>query len=155
MADNDVMHNKNGKTTKIVDNDFSKIYISTLEQIRPDSARTYLNDFGGGEWNVVCDLPYDNCSDFIDTVYTAYLSDVNWLKPSDMTASISLRSDDTLLISVSAEKFIDSETIHRAYVESHDLKGEKGKIVKELLAEAAKEAGIEFPKAKQYEEPTR
>ena len=139
-----VMYNSIGKRVAIIDDKFLKV--------DPDKFRTL--DFTDSEimrfdyedsWNLRAILSYEKSKELIDSVYNSYLiKKLDWLDAKDMTTDISLRSDGTLVVSVSAEKFISSENINTAYVESHDLKGEKGNIVRDKLISAARQKGYDI-----------
>ena len=79
-------------------------------------------------------------------MYKEYLSKLaSWLDVTEMTTDVSLRNDGRVVVNVGAEQFISSDIINTAYVESHDLKGEKGDIVRDKLIFAAKEKGYDIP----------
>lgn len=140
-----VMYNSSEKRVAIIDNEFMKV--------DPDKFRTL--DFTESEimrfdyensWNLKAILSYEKSKELVDSVYKKYLSKLaSWLDAKEMTTDVSLRSDGTLVVSVSAEQFISSENINTAYVESHDLKGEKGNIVRDKLISAARQKGYDIP----------
>lgn len=138
----DVMYNNNGKKVGIVDNEFEKVDVSKFNDLNIGSENVQIDMFG----SITTTLSYEDNKEFIDDVYAKYLSDkAEWLNAADMETQITVRDDDTVHISVSAEQFISSDNINTAYVESHDLKDEKGNIVRDKLISAAKEKGYEIP----------
>lgn len=136
-----VMYNSSEKRVSIIDNDFIKV--------DPDKFKTL--DFSDSEimrfnyedsWNLRAILSYEKSKELVDSVYKEYLSKVaSWLDAAEMTTDVSLRSDGTVVVDVSAEQFISSDNINTAYVESYNLKGEKGDIVRDKLMSRAKEKG--------------
>ena len=138
-----IMYNSVGKRVAIVDDDFRKVDSDKFRTLDFTDSEIMRFDYEDS-WNLKTILSYEKSKELVDCVYKEYLSKLaNWLDAKDLTTDVSLRNDGTLTVSVSAEKFISSENINTAYVESHDLKGEKGNIVRDKLIAAAKEKGYD------------
>ena len=133
---NNVMFNSNGKRTGIVDNELSKIDIQRFKDI--DLKNSVSKDMFD---DLTAQLSYADNKAFVDEIYEKYLSGASGVDTNEMITNIRLRTDDNVLtVSVRGEKFINSENINIAYVESHNLTGEKGNIMRRKVLEAYKSA---------------
>jgi len=141
----EVMHNSSEKRVAIIDNEFKKVAPDKFETLDFTDSEIMRFNYEDG-WNLKAILSYEKSKELVDSVYKGYLSKLaSWLDVTEMTTDISLRNDGRVVVNVGAEQFISSDIINTAYVESHDLKGEKGDIVRDKMMSRAKEKGYDIP----------
>lgn len=127
---NEIMHNEEPRSLCLVDNAMSRLSDEDFKSI--DLSREEINAYF--ENTLSCRLHYENNEQIFKRVYEEYFKDIDWITLDNMCIDINYRKDeDIVTFSASAEKFITSEKIKNAYVESHDLKGSKGETIRYKL----------------------
>ena len=129
-----VIFNRQPASLTMVDSDMSRLSDIDFEDIDLSKEDCLVCD----EWETVsCRLTSENNKSIFERIYAEYFKDIDWIDIENMTVDMSYRKDGgKVVFSASAEKFISSEHIKKAYVESLDLKGFKGETIKKKLLDA-------------------
>ena len=123
----EVMFNKETPSLCMVDEDMSRLSDEDFENI--DLSREEIHTFF--ENALSCRLCLKNNEQTYKRVYEEYFKDIDWISLDNMYIDLQYRTDEDIVVfSASAEKFITSENIKNPYVETHDLKGSKGEIIR-------------------------
>lgn len=139
-----IYYNKTAPTMAQVDNELSKLTLDDINSINLFGEDVIFDKPTPDNpmWCNSCRLTLDKNREFYQRAYDRYFSEIDWVTLDNMCIDVSERGENAqdkgyVILSISAEQFVTSEDIKRAFVESHDLTGEKGDAIRSKIRSAS------------------